>query len=93
MTDEPLMNDDDIYAEDIEIDEPIRGKPLATYHHKILLVPEDSDIVTVDRALLVQMARLVVDMRMFDMMIDGYTIDDARALHERCEQIIKEHGE
>jgi hypothetical protein len=65
MTDEPLMNDDDIYA----------------------------DTVTVDRVLLVQIARLVADMRMADMMIDGYTVDEARALRERCEQIIREHGE
>jgi hypothetical protein len=87
MTDEPLMNDDDIYADDYL---PVIHQPIETRKGRITF---DPNAVYVDKALLVQMARLVVDMRMFDMMIDGYTIDDARALHERCEQIIKEHGE
>jgi hypothetical protein len=47
--------------------------------------------VTIDRPLLVQMARLVADMRMADMMTDGYTVDEARTLRTACEQILREH--
>jgi hypothetical protein len=87
---EPLMNDDDIYADDIYIDERIDSKPNATYHFKMLLVSQDLDTVTIDRALLVRLARIVSEMRLVELMDYG-TIDDARALRERCEQILREH--
>jgi hypothetical protein len=49
-----------------------------------------TDTVTVDRALLVQLARLVADMRMVELMDYG-TVDDARTLRTACEQILREH--
>jgi hypothetical protein len=93
MTDDPLMNDDDIYAEDIEIDERIDSKPLATYHHKMLLVSPESDVVPVDRDLLVLLALLVYDMSLTELMEAGLSIADVNILQADCEQILREHGE
>ena len=49
--------------------------------------------VLIDRALLVRLARLVFSVRLADLMFDGYTIDEADALREACQQILREYGE
>jgi len=90
MTDDPLFNEDDIY-----IDERIDSKPLATYHYKMLLLPEDSDIVTVDRALLVQMTEHLDAIRLLDI-CDIDTVKRNRehvaACKVLCEQMVGERG-
>lgn len=65
MTDDPLLNEDDIRR----------------------------DTVPVDRDLLVRLARLVADMRMIDIMLDGYTVDESRELWAQCARIVQEYGE
>jgi hypothetical protein len=65
MTDEPLMNEDDIRR----------------------------DTVTIDRELLVRLARLVHDLVHDDYMQAVFQVADDGILQIACEQIIKEYGE
>jgi hypothetical protein len=83
MTDEPLMNDDDIYADDYP---PIIHEPIET---RIGRITYDPNAVYVDRALLVRLARFVCTMETAVV----FRTADLDRLITACKQILREHGE
>jgi hypothetical protein len=83
MTDEPLMNDDDIYADDYP---PVIHQPIETRKGRITF---DANAVYVDKALLVKLVRKVLA----EMQTDGYTSDEINDLRLQCLQLLREHGE
>jgi hypothetical protein len=94
MTDDPLFNDDDIYFDELIWPEPLKGESIhakinaPTIRSEFPIQPEDSDTVTVDRALLVRLARFVYTMEP----AVTYRTKDLNELIVVCEQIIREHG-
>jgi hypothetical protein len=83
MTDEPLMNDDDIYIDDYL---PVIHQPIETRKGRITF---DPNAVYVDKALLVKLVRKVLA----EMQTDGYTSDEINDLRLQCLQILREHGD
>lgn len=58
--------------------------------------PEPPDTVTIrreDYALLLELARLCGTMSLTDLMLEGYTVDAARALQARCEALVEKAKE